>query len=145
MKSFRFSLESVLEYRREIEEEWEIRLARVNGEYNRILLDIEENDRYSRDALDGSSLAAGGTEAHSWGLYRWRLESQKVQLLRALAAKEEERSRIRRRFLEVTRDRKIISRLKEKKMEEYKKYLVKEEIKRLDDLTAAKSAGEGAL
>ncbi|MBN2625475.1 MAG: flagellar export protein FliJ [Spirochaetales bacterium] len=145
MKSFRFSLESVLEYRREIEEEWEIRLARVNGEYNRILLDIEENDRHSREALDGSSLAVGGTEAHSWGMYRWRLESQKVQLLRALAAKEEEQSRIRRKFLEVTRDRKIISRLKEKKMEEYKKYLIKEEIKRLDDLTAAKSAGEAAL
>ncbi len=145
MKSFRFSLESVLEYRRDIEEEWEIRLAKVNGEYNRIALDIERVDRDARDALDGGSRAAGGEEAHAWGLYRWRLESQRLQLTRALAAKDEERARIRKRFLEATRDRKIISRLKEKKMEEYRKYLIKEEIKRLDDLSASKSVTEASL
>ncbi|MDC7224041.1 MAG: flagellar export protein FliJ [Spirochaetales bacterium] len=144
MKSFQFSLEKVLEYRRDIEEEWEIRLAQINGEYNRILRDREEIDRNARQALEGCSHAQGA-EAHSWGLYRLRLESQKTQLNRALAAKEAERDRIRQKFLEASRDRKIISRLKEKKMQEYKKYLNKEEIKRLDDLSAAKAAGEAIL
>ena len=144
MKSFRFSLEKVLEYRRDIEEEWEIQLARVNGEYNKILADISVIDLDARSALDGSS-AASGEDAHKWGLYRWRLESRKSQLLSSLAAKEVEKERIRKKFLEATRDRKIISRLKDKKLEEYRKYLNKEEIKRLDDLSAAKAAGEAAL
>ena len=144
MKSFQFSLEKVLEYRRDIEEEWEIQLGRVNGEYNKILADIEEIDRCARSALDGMS-AAPGEETHAWGLYRWRLESRKTQLLSALAAKEVERTRIRNKFLEASRDRKIISRLKEKKLEEYKKYLNKEEIKRLDDLSAAKAVREAAI
>ncbi|MDC7220162.1 MAG: flagellar export protein FliJ [Spirochaetales bacterium] len=144
MKSFQFSLEKVLEYRRDIEEEWEIRLGQVNGEYNRILMDIEGIDRNARQALEGCSHALG-QDAHSWGMYRLRLESQKSQLQHALAAKEEERTRIRKKFLEVSRDRKVISRLKEKKMAEYKKYLMKEEIKRLDDISAAKAAGEAEL
>ena len=144
MKSFQFSLEKVLEYRRDIEEEWEIQLGRVNGEYNRILLDIEEIDRNSRQALDGCAHARGA-DAHSWGLYRWRLESSRIQLQRALAAKEVELDRVRRKFLDASRDRKIISRLREKKMDEYRKYLNKEEIKRLDDLSAAKAAGEAVL
>jgi flagellar protein FliJ len=144
MKSFQFSLEKVLEYRREIEEEWEIKLGQVNGEYNRILMDMEGVDQSAQEALAGCA-AASGEEVHSWGLYRWRLESQKIQMGRTLAAKEEERNRIRKKFLEASRDRKIISRLKEKKMQEYKKYLNKEEMKRLDDLSAAKAAVEAEL
>jgi flagellar FliJ protein len=80
---------------------------------------------------------------HSWGVYRWRLESTKNQLKLALAAKDVERSRIRSKFVEVSRDRKVLSKLKDRKLGEYRKYKNREEIKRLDDISAAKMAGEG--
>ena len=141
MKPFQFSLESVLMYRREIEEEWEIKLARINGELNNIDHEIKKTSGEEQKALEGCSLASG-PEAHSWGVYRWRLESRKIQLKLAFSAKEVERNRIRKRFLEVSRDRKVLTKLKERKQSEYKKYKNREEIKRIDDLSAAKAVGE---
>jgi flagellar FliJ protein len=142
MKPFRFSLDSVLEFRREIEEQWEIKLARANGEYNQLALEIERISGEEREALEGCSHSTG-SDTHSWGVYRWRLESTKNQLKLALAAKDVERSRIRSKFVEVSRDRKVLSKLKDRKLGEYRKYKNREEIKRLDDISAAKMAGEG--
>lgn len=143
MKRFQFSLESVLRYRREIEEEWEIKLARVNGEYNRILQEIERNRSAERSALEGCSRAVG-EEARSWGVYRLRLEGTLRQLEMALAAKERELERIRKKYRDVSRDRKVVSRLKEKKQGEYKNYVIREEIKAIDGVSAVRHlAGEG--
>lgn len=141
MRSFQFTLESVLEYRKEIENEWEIKLGKINGECNSIVNRIDQITQDAHKALEGCSHASG-QEAHSWGVYRWRLESQKVQLNRELTAKEEERNRIRARFLQASRDRKVLSKLRERKMAEYKKYQNRQEIIRLDELSAAKAVGE---
>ena len=127
MKSFRFSLESVLEYRREIEQEWELKLGAAVGECNRLELGIESLEREELDALDQREFG-DSFQVLSWGNYCYRLRQNRDRLKERLAGARKKMEEVRKGYLEASRNRKALDKLKEKRQKEYKKSLLKEEI-----------------
>ena len=141
MKRFEFSLETVLKLRRSEERECENRLASATGVCVTIGRKIEHYDSEKiRCAVDNqysniSSLIAVSN-------YQERMVSRKKEALRELALKEKERRALLDEFIEASKKRKILDKLKEKKMEQYKQLQKKDEEKKNDDINNAKSARE---
>lgn len=142
MKPFQFSLESVLEYRREIEEEWELKLGAAVGRMNQIQQRLKELDQDQQDSMLHHELkdAAG---AQTWGLYLMSLAQNRSKAVQELAQAQVEVDKVRQGYLAASRDRKALDKLKEKQQKAYKVYLHREEAKAMDEHNAAKVHGEG--
>jgi flagellar FliJ protein len=140
MKRFEFSLETVLRLRESEEREWENRLGAITGECARIRSRIEESQvEKKRCALENqfrdiNSLLAVAN-------YQARMDSQVKSARNMLQVKEKERESVLKSFIEASKKRKILDKLKEKKMEEYNYQRNKEEAKTNDDINNAKWAG----
>ncbi|MDR3193073.1 MAG: flagellar export protein FliJ, partial [Treponema sp.] len=120
MKRFNFSLEKVLELRRYREQETELELGRATGE----LVVIEQR---IRELAEARSLAAAGrfspgnsaVDIRNYELYILRLDKTKEELLEAAAKAAQKVEEARRIYLEASRDRKVMDKLKEKRAAEY--------------------------
>ncbi|MDA3849879.1 MAG: flagellar export protein FliJ [Spirochaetaceae bacterium] len=141
MKAFQFSLESVLEYRREIETEWEIKLGAAVGKCNRLEGLITHLHQEEQSALNSRDIH-NSHEALAWGMYRSRLRQQKekreIELEKATSSMEV----VRQGYLEASRDRKSLDKLKDKKKDEYHRYLIQQEIQQMDELNAHRAHRE---
>ncbi len=133
MKRFEFTLETVLKLREGQEREWENRLASITGECSNIRRNI---DLYaaekSRCALenqfnDVNSLMAVAN-------YQARMDNQVKEAQKMLVIKEKERESVLKDFIEASKKRKILDKLKEKKIEEYHHLRNKHEEKLTDDI-----------
>jgi flagellar FliJ protein len=134
VKRFNFSLDKVLELRKYREEEAEIELGRAVGE----LVALEQ--RLKRLAEDRLLAAAGrfspgnaASDIRSYELYILRLDKTKEELLEAAAKAEQKVEEARGNYLEASRERKIMDKLKEKRAAEYRRELLAGETKTLDD------------
>ncbi len=144
MKKFDFSLETVLKLRKSEEKEWENRLASVTGECAKIRNMIANYDSEKmRCAIENESSNISSLIAVS--NYQARMDSQKKSSQSDLAQKEKERESVLMSFIEASKKRKILDKLKDRKLEEYRYQLKKDEAKRDDDLNNAKSARERSL
>jgi flagellar FliJ protein len=137
VKRFKFSMEKVLELKKFREEETELELGRAMGE----LMVIEQR---IRELAEARSLAAAerfspdnsAADIRNYELYILRLDKEKEELLEAAvkaAGKVEEARRI---YLEASRDRKVMDKLREKRAAEYRREMLTEETKILDDTAA---------
>lgn len=143
MKQFRFSLEQVLQYRIQIEHEWEGKLGQITGECNLIRRQIAETYFEKREAMKYSE----NENIHfmkNVSMYMILQDQKRANYELDLAEKEKEREKVRLKYLEVSRDRKVISKLKEKKEMEYRKYKKQEESKNLDEIAVSAKWREGA-
>lgn len=136
MKRFEFKLEKVLELRRYDEHEWELKLAEVTG---RVVAAEQEIRSWAEKRFGTRQYhAAAGTLdmalMRSREEYVNRIDLRVEELQHRLIALETERSKVREGFLEASRKRKALTRLKERQSEEYYREALREEGRVLDEI-----------
>ena len=138
MRKFAFNLEKVLSLRKYRERETEIELGRAVG----ILVGIEQNIHSVTEERFRSGEHYSGNSAmlRSYLLYADRLDREKEQLIVEATKAEEKVEEARGIYIEASRDRKILDKLKEKQEVEYRKFILNEEVKISDDQAAGRAA-----
>lgn len=140
MRRFQFRLERLLDLRRWREREWELALAKVLGEC--LLL---ENRITEIAALIGTSRLAAFTagtrvdvEAMARReLYVQRLLAERTRAQAALEEKRREMEKVRAKYLEVSKERKVLDKLRERRSVEYYDRQRDEEYRTADDMNTA--------
>lgn len=140
MKRFRFNLEKILELRRYEERKWELKLGEATGKCLSIKRKMKEQDEKRREILAAYRLpvGAGVEQFRVADSYASRLVEENKKLSEDLKDCEKERDEIKEKFLEASRKRKVIERLKERQQEQYYRRQRKEEQKELDDIAAGR-------
>ena len=138
MRPFTFSLEKVLELRQYREDEAKIELGRAIG----VLAEMETRlfalgKERARAAAAQFSPGNNAEQIQLYMFYLIRLDNTKEQLLREMALAEMKVEEAREQFIEASRERKVLDKLKEKRQKEYRKEFFAEETKVLDDISAA--------
>jgi flagellar FliJ protein len=141
MKAFSFNLEKVLELRKYRERETEIELGRAVG----VLTEIEnriralgaERNRAARRQFAPEHTAP---EIINYERYLRRLDGEAEELTRLAAEAELELEKARALYIEASRDRKVLDKLREKWEQDYRKALGREEIRILDDISGGAPA-----
>jgi len=141
VKRFRFRLERLLELRVYREREWLNKLAEAAGHCVRVNRSLRENSGAASAAfevgfreerrVDLSLLMYREQYLARLGLERRRLEQE---LRERLARKEE----VQKQYLEVSRDRKVLDKLKERKEREFNREQRKEDFKEMDDISSSR-------
>jgi flagellar FliJ protein len=135
MKRFKFGLQKVLELREYAEEDAKIELGRAVSALNlieqRIAALAEERHQA---ALERFAPSRTFTEIQSYERYILRLDRTRDQLLLDAARAELEVEEKRDIYLEASRDRKVLDKIKERRGVEYHKFALGEENKELDEV-----------
>jgi flagellar FliJ protein len=130
-------MEKVLELRKYREEEAEIALGRAIGELTVIEERLKKLAEERLLAMAGRFSPDNSTvDILNYELYILRLDKTKEELLEAAAKAAQKVEEARGIYLESSRDRKIMDKLKEKRAAEYRREMLAEETKTLDDLAA---------
>ena len=134
MKAFTFGLEKVLTLREFHEDEAKIELGRAIG----VLSDLES--RLFALARERVRAAAAqftpGNDAavmQQYMFYITRLDNLKEQLLKEITIAEMKVEEAREAFFEASREQKVLDKLKDRRRKEYRKIVLAEETKTLDD------------
>ena len=139
MRRFSFSLEKVLELRRFDEQEWELKLAEVTSRVIGVENEVAAwGDR--RHATTQGSVPRGDVDMllmQSREDYVSLIDDRVRELQSRLVALEAEREKVRTGYLDASRRRKALSRLKERRGEEYYQEAAKEEARGIDDIAAS--------
>jgi flagellar protein FliJ len=146
MRRFQFRLERFLDLRRWKEREWEIALSKVLGEC--LLL---ENRITEIDAEIGSSRLAVFTDGARVDvesmtrreLYVQRIMHERERARSTLEEKRKEMEKVRAKYLEASRERKVLDKLKERRAGDYYEHQRDEEFKSADDLNSAAAVLRG--
>ncbi|MDR2069731.1 MAG: flagellar export protein FliJ [Spirochaetaceae bacterium] len=141
MKRFRFKLEKALELRSRREGETKIALGKAVGALSLIERNLEAlaQKRFTAEE-ERFAPAYGRADIMAHDLYIRRLEETQDRLLQEAAAAELTVEEARDEYLEASRDRKVLDKLKEKRRGEYRKLREAEDIKNLDDISGGASA-----
>ena len=136
MKQFAFSLQKILNLRKHYEDEAKLELGRAVGVLaeleNRIFAIVGEQARAAREQFNPENSTA---IMQQYMLYLQRLENTKEQLFKEAAEAEMVVEEAREKYLEASRERKVLDKLKEKRQKEYRKFVISEEAKTLDDIS----------
>lgn len=136
MRRFRFKLQKVLELRRYSEQEWELKLAEVTGRIVAVEGEIIDWAHRRHDA--GRFHASVGTldmvVIRGQEDYVNRIDRRVSELQHRLVGLEAERAKVREGYVEASRKRKALARLKERQAEEYYKGELREEGRVLDEI-----------
>jgi flagellar protein FliJ len=139
MKRYHFRLEKLLSLKKYNEKEWEIRLAQAAGECIRIENRIEQNlfekARTMQECRFTGPLQLN--ELLTSEFYIRRLGQETVQLEEELVEKEGERESVRKEYLEASKKRKVLDKLKERQEGEFYRKQLREEVKGMDDISNA--------
>ena len=141
MRRFAFRLERVLELREYDEKAAEAALGEKTAACSRLTLALEANARASVEAARERFRPGSDASDHRAGeLYADRLSQERERLLKALAAAELEREKARADYLEATKARRLVTKLREREEAVYYKAVAREETKMMDDLAAGAHA-----
>lgn len=135
MKRFFFPLQKLLSLREFREKEAELELGKANSERDAIQIEL---DGVARDRFSSAAARRGGLSIQdllSIERYITRLDIKKDKLLEDLAAAELVVERMREKIIEATRDRQVITKLKEKKEAVWHKETLEDEAAVLDDIS----------
>ena len=134
MKRFRFSLQRVLELREHAEQEAKIALGRAVGELTAIERSVasvaEERNRAMGERFAPENSFA---DMQSYERYINRLDQTRDKLLMEAARAELAVAEKRDAFLDASRERKVLDKLKERRLGEYKKYARAEDYNEADE------------
>ena len=140
MKAFSFNLEKILHLRKYREDEARLELGRAIGilaELERKLLVLaQERARAAEEQFSPGNTAA---LIQQYMFYLLRLDNTKEQLLEEAAMAEMKVEEARTVFLEASRERKVLDKLKEKRQKEYRKEVFAWETNVLDDISSGAS------
>lgn len=134
MKKYNFKLRTVLSLREGIEKEWEAKLGKANGECQVI---INRIDQYKEKIKVSKGTDVDISQFHAKCLYEQRLNYQISIEQELLREKEAERDRVKKIYLEKSRDRKVIDKLKDKSVKQYHKDSLKEETLIIDEINSS--------
>jgi len=141
MKRFHFHLDKLLELRLYYEREAELALAKAMGELQSIQNRLQQLAEARAEAA-AERFRPGRTVAQiqATDLYILRLDKTKETLLEAAARAELAVAEKRQAYLDASRDRKVLDKLKEKRLKDHKYQLTLEEIKTVDDISSGNCA-----
>ncbi len=135
MKRFSFRLEKLLKYREFREKEAETNLGKANAARDALQIELDsialKRVRTAAERRPGLSVPELLAIEH----YINRLDTTKEQLLERLVLAEMEVEKARQKYIAATRERRVLSKLREKKSDEWKKYVTEEEAAVLDDIS----------
>jgi flagellar FliJ protein len=140
MRRFQFRLDRFLDLRRWKEREWEIALSKVLGEC--ILMENRISEITDTIAASRLSVFTEGTriDVESMArreLYVERLTRERERTREALVEKRKEMEKVRARYLEASKERKVLDKLKERRSDEYYERQLDEEYRSNDDLNTS--------
>jgi len=148
MRRFQFRLERFLELRRWKEREWEIALAKILGEC--LLLEKRITDIAAEISASMLSVFVAGGRVDIGAmsrreLYVQRLAQERERARETLVERRKELEKVRAKYLEAAKDRKVLDKLKERRSGEYYDQQIDEEFKTIDDMntSAARRQREG--
>jgi len=141
MKRFQFRLERFLELRRWKEREWELALAKVLGEcllLERRITEIaaEVSASFLSDFRAGRSIDIDSMMRRE--LYVQRLARERERTETALAEKRVEMEKVRARYLEAAKARKVLDKLKDRQAAASYQRQIDEEFRTIDDINTAR-------
>lgn len=139
MKRFDFNLQRILSLREYREKDWEIRLGEITGRCLRLKNDIDQRIRNRKAALY-TWHQEGTTDVSYAGYmeeYIQRMNLEQVRLETELEEAEEQRAEVQRKFLEASRDRKVLDNLKSKRQKEHYKEELSKEFKIMDEMNTS--------
>ncbi|GHV67440.1 hypothetical protein AGMMS49928_04420 [Spirochaetia bacterium] len=145
MKRFNFTLEKLLEMRKFRERETEIELGRAMGILQNIENRLKDLAIQLSEAAGQRFLPQNTLEViQSYNTFISRLELTRDNLLKEAAEAETKVEEARVIYLEASRDRKVLDKLKERQQKEYKKAAAAAETKTLDDISGGVMARRAA-
>jgi flagellar FliJ protein len=135
LRRFHFNLEKILKLRAYRERETEIELGRAVG----VLTEIENRIfTLARDRTKAADEQFAPThtmaEIQNYERYILRLDKTRDQLLEDAARAELKIAEAREAYLEASRDRKVIDKVRERREKTYRKEMLAEEARVLDDI-----------
>jgi flagellar FliJ protein len=135
MKAFSFGLEKVLNLRKFYEDEAKIELGRAMG----VLADLESRlYAVGRERVKAAAAQFAPENSASmlqqYMFYIIRLDNLTEELLKEITLAEMKVEEAREAFLEASKERKVLDKLKDKRQKEYHKVILTEETKTLDDI-----------
>jgi flagellar FliJ protein len=135
MKKFNYKLEKLFELKSYREREAEIALGHAIGELTRIENEIKSIAAKRLDAAaQRFKSGSNADEIRYADLYIQRLDRTADKLMEDAAKAELKVSEARDNYIEASKEKKILEKLKEKKQKEYKKFVLSEEDKALDEI-----------
>jgi flagellar FliJ protein len=142
MKKFRFNLERLLRIREHVEHEWEIKLGKAVSECVRIENKIAHcGTEISRVILTRGNIESRETDFLSMELYKRRMNKEILELTAELEEAEKQKEKVREAFIEYSKNRKVLSKLKEKREREYYKEQKKIEFNTVDEINNSRVVG----
>lgn len=146
MRRFQFRLERFLDLRRWKEREWEIALAKILGECllleNRITeIGVEIGSSRLAVFTDGARVDIEAMARRE--LYVQRLLRERERARVTLEEKRREMEKVRAKYLEAAKERKVLDKLKERRAGDYYDHQRDEEYKAVDELNSAAAAIRG--
>lgn len=141
MKRFRFRLERLLELREHREHDALLRLAEATGHCVRLNRGLRELAERRLEAFDSPFTAGREVDL---GLFTYRerylawLEARKRRLSEELAAREKTRREVQAKYLEASKERKVLTKLKERRAAEHRLESRREELKAQDEITTSR-------
>ncbi|MDR1219518.1 MAG: flagellar export protein FliJ [Treponema sp.] len=138
MKQFSFDLESILDVRKRREQDAEIALGRAVGDLTRIERNIAAVAKEKiRVSLERFALGYGVAELLTFDRYVQRLDATKERLIKDAAQAELKVEAAREAYLEASRDRDVLDKVKSDEAAAYRKKIFNEEAKVLDDIAGS--------
>ncbi|MDX9957475.1 MAG: flagellar export protein FliJ [Spirochaetia bacterium] len=137
MKRFTFGLEKILELREYHERIAKTTLGEKAGKCTILDMELEENARKTLVAGRERFRRGGNASDYLAGEhYALRLGSERERLMKALALAEVEREKARLTYIEASKSKQLIVKLKEREAAEYYKAAARDETKSMDDIAA---------
>jgi flagellar FliJ protein len=139
MRRFGFSLEKVLELRRYAEREWELKLAEVTSRVIAVEQEILEwgRRRHEMRRYHAPTGTIDISVLRSREEYVNRIDARVMMLQHRLVALEAERAKVREGYVEASKKRKALTRLKERQADEYYKEALRDEGRVLDEIAGS--------
>ncbi|MCR4715369.1 MAG: flagellar export protein FliJ [Treponemataceae bacterium] len=138
MKRFEFSLQKVLDLREFEEKQAKNELGKAIAESDRIKTELEYVALKRVENNKACALTEDMNEMMAIERFIVRLDLRKEELLEELAKAELVIEQKRQLFAEAMKNRKVVTKLKEKKEAEYKADSLKAEESAIDDIVGAK-------
>lgn len=139
MKRFRFRLQRLLDIRDQIRDEARQELARRNlelAQQESILRGLQEELGGLRVKQDGIFTAG---ELQLAGVYAVRVQQMIEQQLLMVAQAAKSVAEARERYVQANKDARALELLQDKKREEYREEVLKEEVRQLDEVATQRA------
>jgi flagellar FliJ protein len=137
MRRFQFRLEKLLKIRKYREREWELKLADITGKCILLENKIKQCRENISHTLDERFYLSGTLDIYNLianEMFIARMNQDIINYGIELEQRKREREVIKQKYLEVSRERKILDKLKERKEAEYYQEEKKEEFNIINEI-----------